>query len=65
MSEREERMLKWFEFEHLPNHLKEMSQPFHALAEYVISCADHPASVARKGRLPKGPSRLRRDFFVE
>ena len=30
-----ERMLKWFEFEHLPPHLKETSRMFHALATSI------------------------------
>ena len=28
----EDRMMKWFEFGHLPSHLQDVSQPFHALA---------------------------------
>ncbi|QDV34034.1 hypothetical protein [Tautonia plasticadhaerens] len=28
----EERLLKWFAFEHLPGHLKEVSFHFHSLA---------------------------------
>lgn len=27
-----DRMLKWFEFEHLPDHLKDTSRMFHSLA---------------------------------
>lgn len=29
----EERMLKWFAYEHLPAHLQEVSKPFGLLAE--------------------------------
>ena len=28
----QERMLKWFEYEHLPDHLKNISRPFCELA---------------------------------
>ena len=28
----EERMLKWFEYQHLPEHLQEVSRPFWNLA---------------------------------
>lgn len=31
----EERMLKWFEFSHLPEHLQEVSRPFGELAVKV------------------------------
>lgn len=31
----EERMLKWFSYEHLPAHLKAVSEPFCVLAEHV------------------------------
>lgn len=34
----EERMLKWFEFEHLPAHLQDVSRPFGELAKTV--CAE-------------------------
>lgn len=30
-----ERMLKWFEYEHLPDHLQEVSRGFHALATQI------------------------------
>lgn len=33
----DERMLKWFEFEHLPNHLKDTSRMFHSLALDICS----------------------------
>ena len=29
---KEERMMKWFEFAHLPEHLKVVSEKFHELA---------------------------------
>ncbi|MEM0907371.1 MAG: hypothetical protein AAGJ94_08410 [Pseudomonadota bacterium] len=28
-------IMKWFEFRHLPSHLKAVSQPFHDFAEYL------------------------------
>jgi len=31
----EERMLKWFSYEHLPPHLQEVSKPFAMLAEWL------------------------------
>jgi hypothetical protein len=31
----EDRMLKWFEYEHLPEHLQEVSQPFGLLARQL------------------------------
>lgn len=31
----EERMLKWFEYGHLPDHLQEVSKPFGQLAEQM------------------------------
>ena len=31
----EERMLKWFAYEHLPEHLKEVSSRFHGLATEI------------------------------
>lgn len=34
----EERMMKWFEYSHLPDFLQRMSKPFHQLAEAI--CAD-------------------------
>lgn len=37
----EERMLKWFEYEHLPEPLKEVSRQFHALA-YNLTVAIEP-----------------------
>lgn len=32
----EDRMMKWFAFAHLPDHLKAVSQPFGELAERVV-----------------------------
>ena len=32
----EERMLKWFEWSHLPEHLQEVSKPFSGLAKIVV-----------------------------
>ena len=31
----EERMLKWFAYEHLPSRLQEVSKPFGILAEWL------------------------------
>jgi hypothetical protein len=36
----EERMLKWFAFEHLPDHLKAVSGEFHALACTLIAIVE-------------------------
>lgn len=33
----EDRMLKWFEFEHLPDHLKDTSRMFHSLATDIVT----------------------------
>jgi hypothetical protein len=33
----EDRMLKWFAYEHLPNELQVFSKPFHSLAVEVTS----------------------------
>lgn len=41
----EERMLKWFEFAHLPERLQAVSKPFHDLAHHLA------------GSLPPGPER--------
>lgn len=30
--ETEDRMMKWFEYKHLPSHLQEVSKPFNGLA---------------------------------
>lgn len=35
-SVREERMLKWFAYEHLPENLQGVSKEFHALANVVV-----------------------------
>jgi hypothetical protein len=37
MPETEDRMLKWFAYEHLPPHLKEVSAPFFDLASDLCS----------------------------
>lgn len=34
----EERMLKWFAYEHLPANLRETSEPFAALASQMCGC---------------------------
>ena len=36
----EERMLKWFAYEHLPEHLQGASKPFGDLAKAVCETAD-------------------------
>lgn len=36
----EERMLKWFEFSHLPEHLREVSAPFSGLAKKVAEMCE-------------------------
>jgi len=35
-----ERMLKWFAFAHLPEHLQEVSRPFGELAQLICSTID-------------------------
>lgn len=36
----EERMMKWFRYDHLPEHLQETSRAFHALAEELVNDID-------------------------
>ena len=39
----EDRMLKWFAYEHLPPHLQAASKPFGDLASFVVeSCEPGP-----------------------
>ena len=33
----EDRMLKWFEFSHLPAHLQDVSRAFHSLAHDLVT----------------------------
>lgn len=33
----EERMMKWFSYEHLPAHLQSVSRRFHELADYIVA----------------------------
>lgn len=47
----EDRMMKWFAFEHLPNHLKDTSRMFHSLASDI--CADIAAGPERTVALRK------------
>lgn len=47
----EERMLKWFEYEHLPPKLQEHSKPFGDLARQL--CSALPASAERTVALRK------------
>ena len=37
---KEERMLKWFAYGHLPEHLQEVSKPFCELAENMVFFLD-------------------------
>ena len=48
---RQERMLKWFAFDHLPEPLREVSRHFHGLATYV--CADIESGPERTVALRK------------
>lgn len=36
----EERMMKWFEFSHLPEHLQAVSKPFGELAAKIVETVD-------------------------
>ena len=36
----EERMLKWFEFEHLPERLKIVSREFHSMAHAICELCE-------------------------
>ena len=36
----EERMMKWFEFAHLPEHLQAVSKPFGELAALIVEVID-------------------------
>lgn len=36
----EERMMKWFEYAHLPEHLQAISKPFGELANTVVQTID-------------------------
>ena len=40
MEKPEERMLKWFKFDHLPEHLKEVSSHFAELAHMTVSLCE-------------------------
>lgn len=33
----EDRMIKWFEYKHLPSHLQEVSMPFATLASDIVT----------------------------
>ena len=35
-----ERMLKWFEYAHLPDHLQDVSRPFGELAAHICTALD-------------------------
>jgi hypothetical protein len=37
----EDRMLKWFAYEHLPSALQEVSRPFSELADTVVRLCEH------------------------
>lgn len=45
MDQKPERMLAWFAFAHLPDHLQEASKPFHDLANHIVE------------KTPPGPER--------
>ena len=36
----QERMLKWFEYSHLPEHLQAVSKPFSELAATIVETVD-------------------------
>lgn len=36
----EDRMLKWFAFDHLPDHLKQVSAPFYGLATTICELVE-------------------------
>ena len=36
----EERMLKWFKYDHLPNDLQDTSKPFSELAKHITETID-------------------------
>jgi len=36
----EDRMIKWFAFEHLPEHLRDVSAAFHKLAQSICFAID-------------------------
>ncbi|MCG8583717.1 MAG: hypothetical protein MI757_03300 [Pirellulales bacterium] len=36
----DERMMQWFAFEHLPEHLQAASKPFHDLAVHITTNID-------------------------
>ena len=33
----EDKMMKWFEYQHLPNHLQQISVQFHDLANAIVN----------------------------
>lgn len=47
----QDRLLQFFEFEHLPAHLQFVSEPFHSLAHQIAN--DLPASPERTSALKK------------
>jgi len=47
----QDRMLQFFAFEHLPDHLKEVSRPFGATAEWIVQ--NLPANPERTVALRK------------
>lgn len=51
MSEQKDRMLQFFEYGHLPEHLKAVSQPFCELAQKVVN--DLPMNPERTVALRK------------
>lgn len=51
MLETEDRMLQWFKYAHLPEHLQEISRPFHELATRIVETV--PAGPERTVALRK------------
>ena len=49
--EQEERMLKYFDYAHLPEHLQAASKPFHDLAHHVADnierCAERTVALRK------------------
>ena len=46
-----ETMLRWFDFDHLPEHLRAVSEPFHELATTLVTtlprCAERSAAMRK------------------
>jgi hypothetical protein len=47
-----DRMMQFFSFEHLPPHLREVSAPFHSLAQHLVTTLpDNPERAAAMRKL--------------